>query len=189
MAFRILRAPSSTPTPTTPQTRTMVWVFQHQKLGPWSEFSFPWQRQSLRWSELWSALPSAEVRKKQRGRRKSIDILSWTFDDFQSICNHFSITVKFQSISIRFQSPSIMFNHFQSVWLSQTRRNLLTTGRWGKQHSAPGKWGRTEMGSDGFNRILTGLYLFSPVGVRLVPLRTHDFKGFWLDFNRILAGL
>ena len=42
----------------------------------------------------------------------------------------------------------------------------------------PCKWGRAQMGSDGFNRILTGLYFFSPVGVRLVPLRTHDFKGF-----------
>ena len=44
--------------------------------------------------------------------------------------------------------------------------------------SAPGKWGRTQMGSEGFNRILTGLYFFKPVGVRLVPLKTHDFKGF-----------
>ena len=44
--------------------------------------------------------------------------------------------------------------------------------------SAPGKWGRTQMGSDGLIRILTGLYFFSPVGVRLVPLKTHDFKGF-----------
>ena len=33
-----LRAPSSTPTPKTPQTRTMVWVFPPQKLRPWSEF-------------------------------------------------------------------------------------------------------------------------------------------------------
>ena len=55
--------------------------------------------------------------------------------------------------------------------------------------SAPGKWGRTQMGSDGFNRILTGLYFFNPVRVRLVPLETHDFKGFWPDFNRILTGL
>ena len=40
-----------------------------------------------------------------------------------------------------------------------------------------------EMGSDGFNRILTGFSLFSRVGVRLVPRilearKTHDFKGF-----------
>ena len=55
--------------------------------------------------------------------------------------------------------------------------------------SAPGKWGRTQMGSDGFNRILAGLYFFSPVRVRLVPLKTHDFKGFRPDFNRILTGL
>ena len=29
-----------------------------------------------------------------------------------------------------------------------------------------------------FNWILTGLYFLTPVGVRLVPLKTHDFKGF-----------
>ena len=44
--------------------------------------------------------------------------------------------------------------------------------------SAPGRWGRTQMGSDGFSRILTGLYFFSPVRVRLVPQKTHDSKGF-----------
>ena len=61
---------------------------------------------------------------------------------------------------------------------------ILTGGIWGVflyvyvLFSAPGKWGRTHMGLDGFNRILTGVYLFSPVEVRLVPLRTHDFKGF-----------
>ena len=33
-----LRAPSSTPTPKTPETQTMVWVFPPQKLRPWSEF-------------------------------------------------------------------------------------------------------------------------------------------------------
>ena len=33
-----LRAPSSTPTPKTPETQTMVWVFSPQKLRPWSEF-------------------------------------------------------------------------------------------------------------------------------------------------------
>ena len=40
------------------------------------------------------------------------------------------------------------------------------------------KWG-----SDGFSRNLTGLYFFGPVGVRLVPLKAHDFKG----FDRILT--
>ena len=44
--------------------------------------------------------------------------------------------------------------------------------------SALCKWGRTQMGSDGFNRILTGVSLFSRVGVRLVPRKTHDFKTF-----------
>ena len=42
------------------------------------------------------------------------------------------------------------------------------------------KWG-----VDGFNRILTRFYFFSPVGVRLAPLKTHDFKSFPPDFNRI----
>ena len=40
-----------------------------------------------------------------------------------------------------------------------------------------------------FSRILTGFYFFRPVGVRLVPLKTHDFKGFRPDFSRILTGL
>ena len=57
------------------------------------------------------------------------------------------------------------------------------------QISALGKWGRTQMGSDGFNRILTGLYFFDTAGVRLVPLKTRDFKGFPPDFSRILTGL
>ena len=44
------------------------------------------------------------------------------------------------------------------------------------------------MGPDGFYRILTGFYFFSPVGVRAVPLKPHDFKGNRPDltgFNRI----
>ena len=61
-------------------------------------------------------------------------------DDF----NGFPILFDFQSISIDFLSFSISFsqfqsvlinvNQFQSVWFGQKRRNLLTTGRWGKQH-------------------------------------------------------
>ena len=39
-------------------------------------------------------------------------------------------------------------------------------------NSAPGQWGRTQMGSDGFNRILTGLYFFSPVGVRRIWIKS-----------------
>ena len=38
------------------------------------------------------------------------------------------------------------------------------------------KWGWTD---------LTRFCFFSAVGVRLVPLKTHDFKGFRPDFNRI----
>ena len=41
------------------------------------------------------------------------------------------------------------------------------------------------MRSDGFNRI----FLFGLVGVRIVPLKTHDFKRLQPDFNRILTGL
>ena len=57
------------------------------------------------------------------------------------------------------------------------------------QKSALGKWGRTQMGSDGFDRILTGFLLFGPVRVRLAPLKTHDIEGFLPDFNLILTGL
>ena len=42
--------------------------------------------------------------------------------------------------------------------------------------SALGKWGRTQLGSDGHNRRLTGFYFFSLVGIRLVPLKTRDLK-------------
>ena len=57
-----------------------------------------------------------------------------------------------------------------------------------EQKSALGKWGRTRMGSDGFNRIL----LFQ--ARRGTPCtsentKTHDFKGFRPDFNRFLTGL
>ena len=58
-----------------------------------------------------------------------------------------------------------------------------------KFNSAPGKWGRTQMGSDGFNQVLTGFYLSDPARVRAVPSETHEFKGFRPDFNRILTGL
>ena len=46
------------------------------------------------------------------------------------------ILVDFQSVSIDFchsLSFSVSFNQLRSVWLGQKRRNLLTTGRWGKQ--------------------------------------------------------
>ena len=46
---------------------------------------------------------------------------------------------------------------------------------------ALGKWGRTQMGSDGLNQILAGCY-FSAVGA---PLKTHDFNGMG---DRILTG-
>ena len=58
---------------------------------------------------------------------------------------------------------------------------------WQSQWSALGKWGRTQMGSHGLSRILTGFYLFDPAGVRLAPLKTRDFKGFPPDFNRVLS--
>ena len=41
-----------------------------------------------------------------------------------------------------------------------------------------------ERGSGEVNQILTRFYLFRPVGVCLVPLKTDDFKGFWSDFGR-----
>ena len=44
-----------------------------------------------------------------------------------------------------------------------------------------GKWGRTQMGSDGFNRILTG---FSRPGYGLDPLKHMVSR----DLDRILAG-
>ena len=57
-----------------------------------------------------------------------------------------------------------------SLPLSLFGRFLLEEG----PLSAMGKWGRTQMGSDRFNQILTGFYFFDPVGVRLAPLKSHD---------------
>ena len=47
------------------------------------------------------------------------------------------------------------------------------------------KWGRTQMGSDRFNRILTRFDLFSPIVVRLVPLKKKISR----DLNRTLTAL
>ena len=60
---------------------------------------------------------------------------------------------------------------------------------WWVEFSAPGKWGCTQMGSVGFSRIFTGLYILGPARVRAVPFETHDFKGFQPDFSPILTGL
>ena len=51
-------------------------------------------------------------------------------------------------------------------------------------NSALGKWGRTDL--TGFE---PDFILFSRVGVRPAPSKTHDFKGFRPDFNRILPEL
>ena len=50
---------------------------------------------------------------------------------------------------------------------------------------APGKWGRAQMGSDGFNRVLPGFYLLDPGRVRAVPPKHMISR----DFDRILTGL
>ena len=70
-----------------------------------------------------------------RNRRSQYSAISMGFPqmfvDFQSISFDFlSFSISFSQL----QSVLINFNQFQSVWLSQKRRNLLTTGRWGKQH-------------------------------------------------------
>ena len=52
------------------------------------------------------------------------------------------------------------------------------------QISALGKWGRTQMGLDGFNLILTAL-----PGYGLHPSETHDIKGFRPDFNWTFTGV
>ena len=43
--------------------------------------------------------------------------------------------------------------------------------------SLPTNRGRTQMGSDGLNRILTSFCLLGPIRLRSVPLKTHDFNG------------
>ena len=70
------------------------------------------------------------------------------FDDFNGFppdsCRlSIDFEINFLSFSIsfsQFQSILIIFNQFQSVWLGQKRRNLLTTGRWWKQHLKKGLW-------------------------------------------------
>ena len=51
-------------------------------------------------------------------------------------------------------------------------------------------FGSGQMGSyaNGVGWDLTGFCFFSPVGARLVPLKTHDFKGFRPDFKQTLTG-
>ena len=49
----------------------------------------------------------------------------------------------------------------------------------------PGRWGRMQMGLDGFDQTLARVYIFKPVRLRLVHLRAHDFQGFQSDFNLI----
>ena len=106
--------------------------------------------------------------------------------------------------NLPFSEPSRRFFDMQSLptlSLSLSKRALLAalhtdgeipkgTANRGLQNiclkSALGKWGRTQMGSDRFNRILL-FFFFSTVGVGLVPLKTHGFKGFRPDFNRILT--
>ena len=70
-----------------------------------------------------------------RNRGSQFSAISRVFP--QILVDFQSVSIDFLSFSISFsqlQSILINFNQFQSVWLGQKRRNLLTTGRWGKQH-------------------------------------------------------
>ena len=57
-------------------------------------------------------------------------------------------------------------------------------GKEGPRFSALGKRGRTQMGPDGFNRILT-FRRCQGTGCTLRASETHNFKGFRPDFNQI----
>ena len=81
--------------------------------------------------------------------------------------------------SLVFSSPLILHKSYLDCMIVCV--GLLCSSSFGSGQ----KWGRTQMGSDGFNRILTGFYLLDPAKVRPVPSETHGFKGFRLDFNRI----
>ena len=86
-------------------------------------------------------------------------------------------SVRFSVIFNQFQSASVSLINliqFQSVWLCQKRRNLFTTGRWGKQHetiifklitmkinySGKSKWGLSKrgLGSKGAHWDKKGLF-------------------------------
>ena len=62
---------------------------------------------------------------------------------------------------------------------------------WKSRKSLESPIGAGQVGSyaNGVGWIQPDFNRFSPVGVRLVPLKTHDFKGFCPDLNRILTGL
>ena len=62
---------------------------------------------------------------------------------------------------------------------------IMFIGFLSSKRSVLGKWGRIQMGSDG----LAGFHLFSPVGVRLVPLQTHDLKNSGQNFSWIVRNL
>ena len=60
-----------------------------------------------------------------------------------------------------------LFPHEIFVMLQTDLQTNRQTDR--DRQTVPAKWGRTHMGSDGLNRILTGFYLFGPARVRPVP--------------------
>ena len=116
----------------------------------------------------------------------------WSFELFlvHMPCGNFRVHISDMwnfRIGERF---TLLGDILQTIFFRSFLGSILTTNAWKiGRPPAVGTWGRTQMGSDGFHRILTGFSLFSHVGVRLVPRKTHYFKGFWLDFNRILTGL
>ena len=62
-----------------------------------------------------------------------------------------------------------------------TRKNSRRVAIGAGQMGSYAKWGRTD------NPILAGFYFFSSVGVCLVFMKTHNFKGFRADFNWTLT--
>ena len=110
----------------------------------------PWQRRAGQASATLRALsrsnPDKMVRcffapPSMRNGRSQFSAISMVFP--QILCR-FSIDFDWFSVIFnQFQAASVnfnQFNQFQSVWLGQKRRNLLTTGRWGKQHLKMGGW-------------------------------------------------
>ena len=71
-----LRGPSSTPTPRTSKTQTMVWVFPPHGLS----FSFPQYIHSLGWSEFWSEFSRTMVWVSSReGRNTGVGVDEWAW--------------------------------------------------------------------------------------------------------------
>ena len=115
------------------------------------------------------------------------------FNGFPPILVDFQlISIDFLSFSIslsQFQSVLISFNQFQSVWLGQKRRNLLTTGRWGKQHLKYGQKLLIFLSGPLRLRVQSRSRTQLRIAASIAFLFRACFKGVWGHYSTTIARL